>query len=43
MKPDGWDGVAPYEILDEEATKPEGWLDDELKFIANSGGSNLII
>ena len=43
MKPDGWDGVTPYEILDEEATEFEGWLDDELKSITNSDGSNLII
>ncbi|KAJ7922820.1 hypothetical protein B0H13DRAFT_2230372 [Mycena leptocephala] len=27
--PDDWDEDAPYEIPDEEATKPEGWLDDE--------------
>ncbi|TKY60513.1 Calnexin-like protein [Spatholobus suberectus] len=29
VKPDDWDEDAPLEIVDEEAKKPEGWLDDE--------------
>ncbi|KAG6503424.1 hypothetical protein ZIOFF_035737 [Zingiber officinale] len=29
LKPDDWDEDAPMEIEDEEAVKPEGWLDEK--------------
>ena len=37
MQPDDWDEEAPYEILDEDAEKPEGWLDDEATTISDPG------
>jgi hypothetical protein len=36
-QPDDWDEDAPYEIVDTEATKPEGWLDDEPLTIPDPG------
>ena len=36
-QPDDWDEDAPYEILDEEASKPDGWLDDEPDVIPDPG------
>ncbi len=36
-QPEDWDEEAPYEILDEEAEKPEGWLDDEELTIPDPG------
>jgi len=37
IQPDDWDEEASYEILDEDAEKPEGWLDDEPTTIPDSG------
>lgn len=37
MQPEDWDEDAPYEILDTEAVKPEGWLDDEPLTIPDPG------
>ena len=37
IQPADWDENEPYEILDEEAVKPEGWLDDELLTIPDPG------
>ena len=36
-QPDDWDEDAPYEIPDEDAVKPEGWLDDEPELVADPG------
>jgi hypothetical protein len=36
-QPEDWDEEAPYEIIDTEATKPEGWLDDEPLTIPDPG------
>ena len=43
MQPDDWDEDAPYEIPDEDAVKPEGWLDDEPEFIDDPGESNTVL
>jgi len=37
VQPDDWDEDAPYEIIDTEAVKPEGWLDDETLMIPDPG------
>jgi hypothetical protein len=37
IQPNDWDEDAPYEIIDTEATKPEGWLDDEPLNIPDPG------
>jgi hypothetical protein len=37
VQPDDWDEEASYEILDEDAEKPEGWLDDEPTTIPDAG------
>ena len=37
MQPSDWDEDAPYEIPDEEAEKPVGWLDDEPDTIPDPG------
>ena len=37
VQPDDWDEDAPFEIPDEDAEKPEGWLDDELTTIPDPG------
>jgi hypothetical protein len=37
QQPADWDEDAPYEILDDEAVKPEGWLDDEPMIIPDPG------
>ena len=37
LQPDDWDEDAPYEITDEDAVKPEGWLDDEPTTIPDPG------
>ena len=33
-----WDEDAPFEVVDEEAVKPEGWLDNEPLTVADPGG-----
>jgi hypothetical protein len=37
IQPDDWDEDAPFEIPDEDAEKPEGWLDDESTTIPDPG------
>jgi hypothetical protein len=37
IQPGDWDEEAPFEILDDEAEKPEGWLDDEPATIPDPG------
>ena len=37
FKPADWDEDAPYEIVDEDAVKPEGWLDNEPLTIPDPG------
>jgi len=36
-QPGDWDEDAPYEVPDEDAVKPEGWLDDEPTAIPDPG------
>lgn len=43
MQPEDWDEDAPYEIPDEDAVKPEGWLDDEPEFVDDPGESNIVL
>ena len=35
MKPDDWDENEPRQIIDEFATMPDGWLEDENDMIAD--------
>lgn len=37
FQPDDWDEDAPYEIEDEEAEMPEGWLENEPLTIPDPG------
>ena len=42
-QPEDWDEDAPYEIPDEDAVKPEGWLDDEPETVHDPGSYPLIV
>ena len=43
FQPDDWDEDAPYELPDEDAVKPEGWLDEEPEFIPDPGEPGYLI
>jgi hypothetical protein len=42
VKPEDWDEDAPRTIPDEEAQKPEGWLDEEAAEVDDPGGCSLL-